>query len=514
MPQTDPDRRAGILLHPTSLPGAYGNGDLGDEAFAFVDWLHSAGMRAWQMLPLSPPGPANSPYMSMSLMAGNPMLINLERLAGCGWLDEADLARVRAAAAPDPHRADLDAAARARLRALRQAFARFFDRQLPAQRRALADYRIAQADWLDDYALFMALGEERPGAWTDWPHELAHRHPAALAGARRRLTGAIDFWCFVQWVFDGQWQALRAHATARDIQLIGDLPIYPAHCAEVWSAPHLFELDAAGRPDVVAGVPPDYFSETGQLWGNPLYRWPAHAGDGFAWWRRRIARSMSHCDLLRLDHFRGFAGYWEVPAQATDARAGRWRPGPGDALFTALRAVDAPMPLIAEDLGDITDDVLALRRAFGLPGMAILQFAFGDTAANPYLPHNLDRQTVIYTGTHDNDTSQGWFATADPAVRERVQIYFKCDGSDIHWELIHAASASVARLAVYPLQDVLGLDTRHRMNTPGLAQAQWAWRFTPDQVQAWHGERLYRISAAHGRLPGAPAVGRPASLSE
>lgn len=525
-------RASGILLHPTSLPGDGGCGDFGDEALRFVDWLAAAGQRYWQVLPLTPPGPGHSPYMSASTHAGNPVLISIERLVGAGLLTAAEVDAAAAARDPatvahlmsDPamgrgpttppslHFADLDHVEARKLRLLRLAAERFFgdDPALDPARAAFRQWAAAQVGWLDDYALFQAIDADQGRRnWSLWPGPLARREPAAIAAARRDHEAECRFWSFVQWVFDSQWQAVRRHARERGVAIIGDLPIYCAsHSADVWVHPGLFELDATLQPTVVAGVPPDYFSATGQLWGNPLYRWPAHAAEHYAWWIARMRSALRHADVVRIDHFRGFAGYWEVPASAQTAVDGQWRPGPGIAVFEAIRDAigDAVggLPIIAEDLGTITADVIGLRDEMGLPGMAVLQFAFGGGPDNVYLPHNLQRNTVIYSGTHDNDTSRGWFAAATQAERRAAQVYLKTDGSEIQWDLIHAASASVAALAIYPMQDVLGLGSEARMNVPGHGSVQWRWRFSWDQVSPWQAERLAMIGAAHGRRQAGP----------
>ncbi len=506
-------RASGILLHPTSLPGRAGSGDFGEQARHFIDWLAVAGQRYWQVLPLTPPGLGHSPYMSASTHAGNPVLISLEQLVADGLLDadalEAALLAAGLERADDPalrHRAALARAETLKLALLKQAAERFFgdDPRFDDRRSAFREWSAEQVSWLDDYALFQALDAAlRLPSWTDWPAPLARRIPAALAKARREHEQACRFWAFVQWVFDTQWQAVRRYGRERGVQIIGDLPIYCAsHSADVWVSPDLFELDSELKATVVAGVPPDYFSATGHLWGNPLYRWPAHAAQHYEWWIARMRSALRHADIVRIDHFRGFAGYWEVPADAATAIDGQWRPGPGLALFEAMRKALGELPIIAEDLGTITSDVSQLRDDLGLPGMAVLQFAFGGGPDNAYLPHNLLRNTVIYTGTHDNDTSRGWFAAAPEAEQTATRIYLKTDGSEIQWDLIHTASASVAALAIYPLQDVLGLGSDARMNSPGHGEAQWCWRFDWDQVAAWQAERLAMIGSAHGRRQG------------
>lgn len=503
-------RASGVLLHPTSLPGRDGCGDFGEQARHFIDWLAVAGQRYWQVLPLTPPGPGHSPYMSASTHAGNPTLISLDPLLDAGLLDADVVAAERHVAGLDRagdeglhHPAELERAEALKLALLRHAAERFFgdDARLDEARADFRQWSAAQVGWLDDYALFQAVDAALDTAsWTQWPADLARREPAAIAAARREHEAECRYWSFVQWVFDTQWQAVREYGRERGIQIIGDLPIYCAmHSADVWVSPQLFELDADLQPIVVAGVPPDYFSATGQLWGNPLYRWPAHAAEQYAWWIARMRSALRHADIVRIDHFRGFAGYWEVAADAQTAIDGQWRPGPGVALFEAMRESLGDLPIIAEDLGTITSDVIQLRDDLGLPGMAVLQFAFGGGPDNAYLPHNLHRNTVIYTGTHDNDTSRGWFAAAPETERRATQVYLKTDGHEIQWDLIHAASMSVATLAIYPMQDALGLGSEGRMNSPGQGEAQWRWRFGWDQVAPWQAERLAMIGAAHGR---------------
>lgn len=496
-----PDRAAGVLLHPVCLPGPHGCGDLGANAHRFVDWLAASGQRYWQMLPLGEVGPGNSPYMSPSSLAGNVLLIDLAPLAQAGWLEAEALAP---GAALDSGRTDYDAVRGFKLPLLQRACARFMAAPGDAQRAHFHKFCHAERDWLDDYALFMALTQALPGrTWAEWDGPLAQREPAALARAARERAEPIGFWKFCQWLFRAQWSALRQHAHRRRVRLIGDLPIFPAmHSAEVWANPELFELDAAGRPTEVAGVPPDYFSQTGQRWGNPLYRWPAHRAQSYAWWIERLRRLESLFDVIRIDHFRGFAACWHIPAHEATAMHGRWVPGPGAELFEALRRALGPLPLIAEDLGIISEDVTLLRRQFELPGMHVLQFAFGSDSRNPHLPHRHERNGVVYTGTHDNDTAIGWWQQAGPREREFASLYLGTDGRQIHWDLIRAASASVAGLAIFPLQDILGLDGAHRLNHPGHSTGCWEWRFGWNQVEPWQGEQLAALCGAHGRCEG------------
>jgi 4-alpha-glucanotransferase len=508
-----------VLLHPTSLPGPHGSGDLGPEAYHFVDWLVAGGQKLWQMLPLAGIGPGNSPYMSNSAFAGNVLLVDLAELQRQGWLDAADLATVAGldgSAAPvgTPMPAPTGAAAAAiappidyavmvpyRMQRLALAAARFAAQGTPAQREDFARFQAEHASWLDDYALFMSLCEACGWQdWCAWEPALARREPAALGRARALHAERIAFWQFCQWRFYRQWAQLKAYANGRGVQIIGDTPIFIAYLsAEVWANQHLFELDGTGRPTVVAGVPPDFFAATGQRWGNPLYRWAEHAKDGYAWWVERVRRTFELVDIVRIDHFRGFAGYWEIPASEPTAMNGRWVPGPGAALFEAIHRALGPMPIIAEDLGVITPDVEALRKQFGLPGMRILQFAFNGDASDRFLPHNHEPDTVVYTGTHDNDTVAGWWASASDHERHYARGYFNTDGHDMPWTMIRAAMASVADTAVHPLQDVLALPTECRMNFPGQESGWWGWRFSWAQVQPWHAERLAELCRLYGR---------------
>ena len=498
MPKRFP-RASGVLLHPTSLPGPHGSGDLGPAAHHFVDWLHSAGQRLWQMLPLGGIGPGNSPYMSSSAFAGNLLLIDLAELQQRGWLDAGALAAPPMA---DPHRIDFATMVPWRMQRLAAAAAEFAATASPDDRQDFDAFCTDQADWLDDHALFMALCDAFDWSdWSSWPGGLAQRRPAALAAARTQHAARIDFFRFCQWCFFRQWAALRAHAHAKGIQIVGDAPIFIAHqSAEVWARQDLFELDETGRPTVVAGVPPDYFSADGQRWGNPLYRWPAHAAEGYAWWIQRLRRTLALVDIVRIDHFRGFADYREIPASAPTAITGRWLPGPGMALFDAIGTTLGPLPLIAEDLGVLSPAVQQLLQASGFPGMAILQFAFGDGPANPFLPHNHHPHSVVYTGTHDNDTSTGWWAhSASDAQRHHARAYLGSDGHDIAWALMRAGCASVADTVVHPMQDILVLPTDCRMNLPGSASGWWAWRFDWAQVHPWHSHRLADMTALFGR---------------
>jgi 4-alpha-glucanotransferase len=491
-------RASGVLLHPTSLPGPHGSGDFGREAYHFVDWLAAAGQSLWQLLPLAGIGPGNSPYMSNSAFAGNVLMIDLIELHQQGWLDEADLAPV---AGLKGDSVDYAVVYPYRMERLHTAAERFAASGSAQQREDFARFQAEQRSWLDDFSLFMSLCEDCGWLdWCEWQPALARREPGAMASARVKHARRMHFWQFCQWRFFRQWAQLKTYANGKGIRIIGDTPIFIAYLsAEVWANQHLFELDAGGRPTVVAGVPPDFFSATGQRWGNPLYRWSEHAKDGYAWWVERIRRTFELVDIVRIDHFRGFAGYWEIPASEPTAQKGQWLPGPGAALFEAITQALGPMPIIAEDLGVITPDVDALRKQFQLPGMRILQFAFGSDASDRFLPHNYEPDTVVYTGTHDNDTVAGWWAQASDQERHFARGYLATDGHDMPWTLIRAAMASVADTAVHPMQDVLALPTEARMNYPGQESGWWRWRFQWHQVQPWHAARLTELCRLYGR---------------
>ncbi len=494
-------RVSGILLHPTSLPGPHGSGDLGAAAYHFVDWLARAGQKLWQILPLGGIGPGNSPYMSSSAFAGNVLLIDLAELHQRGWLDTVDLEPDTPFSDKRLHFASVVPWRMARLEKAAQKFA------LKASGQELADlaaFAMAQSEWLADYTLFMTLADANHWRdWCDWPAPLALRDPAALKAAREQHVSQVAFWTFCQWCFFRQWHRLKVYANERGVRIVGDAPIFIAYqSAEVWARQALFDLDGQGRARVVAGVPPDYFSHTGQRWGNPLYRWQAHNDEGFAWWVQRVRRTLELVDIVRIDHFRGFADYWEIPADEPTAMQGCWRVGPGAALFDALRSALGDVAIIAEDLGLLTPAVTDLRRQFELPGMRILHFAFGGGNDNTYLPHNYDANTVVYTGTHDNNTTQGWWQEASDVERERARDYFALKPENepaIHWVLIRAACASVADTAIYPMQDVLGLDGQSRMNLPGVGEGYWEWRFSWSQVMPEHAQQLARLCNLYRR---------------
>ncbi len=507
------ERTSGVILHPTSLPGRYGIGDLGPEAYRFVDFLAGARQGLWQVLPLGPTGYGDSPYQCFSAFAGNPLLVSLERLVEQGWLSPSDLSGAPAF----PERSvDYEAVARIRLPLLDRAHQRFRKRAGPRERRAFASFCRRQRAWLDDYALFAALKDAHGGrAWPEWDRDLARRRLSALAGARRQWADAIQSRKFAQFEFFAQWAALRQHAHERGVRIMGDLPIFAAHdSADVWAHRELFHLGEDGQPTHVAGVPPDYFSATGQRWGNPLYRWPAMRKTGYRWWIRRFRAVLDLVDVVRVDHFRGFEAYWEIPASEPTAIRGRWVKGPGASFFRAVEAALGSLPIVAENLGVITPEVEELRTRFGFPGMAILQFAFGTDPQGPsFRPHNYSRDLVVYTGTHDNDTTRGWWTSAGAAdstrspedVRRerdfcRRYLGFAGDG-EVHWAFIRAVMASVADTAIVPLQDVLGLGSEARMNLPGRPTGNWRWRFRADDLSAELQDRLAELSLLHDRAP-------------
>ncbi len=503
-------RASGVLLHPTSLPGRHGIGDLGAEAHAFVDFLAGAGQRWWQILPVGPTGYGNSPYQSHSSFAGNSRLIDLDNLVKLGWL--APEACLDDSLLPADH-VDFDAVSVLKDGVLRLAFEQF---KAKGDDRRFEEFIAANRAWLDDYVLYEALKDVHGGLpWFEWEPELVERDPSACARWRERLIEGIRYHEFVQFAFEIQWQELRAVCREKGIMLIGDLPIFVAHdSADVWANPELFYLDKHGHPLVVAGVPPDYFSATGQLWGNPLYRWEAHTADDYSWWVARLGALLSRVDIVRIDHFRGFEAYWEIPAGSPTAASGRWVEAPGRSFFEALRRRLGSLPLIAEDLGVITPGVEALRDEFSLPGMRVLQFGFArDAGAEKELPHRFVPHCVVYTGTHDNDTTVGWFTSADVATTQsadEIQAerafacrYMNTRGDEIHWDMIRLAFSSVADTAIMPLQDILGLDSRARMNLPGNAEGNWKWRFRRGQIDPQARDRLAELTALYGRWNGA-----------
>ena len=488
-------RKSGILLHPTSLPGPGGIGSLGAEAYKFVEFLQKAGQTMWQILPLGPTAYGNSPYSCYSAFAGNPLLISLESLLSEGDISPSELK------VDLPHgRVDYHLVEPYKSGVLRKAAVRFFT--TGEQRRKEEFWNFCDNTfWLHDYALFMALKEHFSGRnWCDWPEDIALRKPAAMADFTEKLGPAIGEQKYMQWQFSCQWRSLKAYANQSDIEIIGDMPIFVAFdSTDVWANPHLFLLDDKRRPTVVAGVPPDYFSKTGQLWGNPLYNWARIAEEDFSWWVARVRNDLSLYDRVRIDHFRGFESYWEVPVGEKTAKNGRWTKGPGDALFQSLIRQLGTIPLIAEDLGVITPEVENLRDQFGFPGMKILQFAFGSGPSNPYLPHNHVRNCVVYTGTHDNDTTAGWFATRKDKEKQNILNYLNITTENVSGDLLRSALASVADMAIFPLQDALGLSSEARMNIPGIAGGNWSWRCTAEMLDIREAKKLNELSELYGR---------------
>ncbi len=493
-------RKSGILLHPTSLPGEYGIGDLGNCAYRFADFLAESGQSLWQILPLGPPGYGNSPYQCYSSMAGNPLLVSLEALCQEGLLTESHLHQKPGFPQSS---VDFGSVIPFRWKLLKRAARTFFKSGSAKMHHEFEQFCAQNAYWLDRFAEFAALKEAN--GWVSWTSWNRRSDPAPIEQRVQK---------FIQFQFFRQWSALRRYCRERGIRIIGDLPIFVAHdSADVWGNPGLFDLNEDGSPNHVAGVPPDYFSATGQLWGNPLYRWEVMEQDGYQWWVDRIRCMLELVDLIRIDHFRGFEKYYQIPGDATTAVEGEWMDGPGDSLFATLEDQFGKLPFIAEDLGFITPEVHALRDRWGFPGMRFLQFAFGTkSASDPFKPYNFIRNCIVYTGTHDNDTTVGWFAGADPgdstrtveqvhAEREFALCYLDSDGKEIHWDFIRAALASVADTAIFPMQDLLGLGSEARMNRPSKAEKNWEWRLNEDQLKTAPTSQLRLLTQTYGRLP-------------
>ena len=505
-------RSGGILLHPTSLPGPYGIGDLGPQAYLFVDWLVTTGCKLWQILPLGPTGYGDSPYQCFSAFAGNPYLISLDGLLEDGLLAQADLTDMPDfdVSGGERTRVDYGQLIPWKLGMLQSAFSRFTSRAVPVRdvKRLAGEFNrfcAENASWLDDFALFMSLKETNGGgAWSDWDEALRKREPSVMKQARREQAENIARHSFYQFLFFRQWNKLRNYANERGIKIIGDIPIFIAYdSADAWANPDLFFLDENGLPEVVAGVPPDYFSATGQLWGNPLYRWDVHKHTGYAWWLERLRSVLTFVDVVRLDHFRGFAGYYEIPYGSPTAETGQWVTGPGKHFFETIsrelsESENGALPIIAEDLGVITPDVVELRDGFNLPGMKILQFGF-VSPSDPFLPHNYVHHCVAYTGTHDNDTALGWLAAAPDVERKFALRYLNSDGTDFAWDLIRAVWSSVAVCAVTPMQDALSLGTEARMNFPSRLGGNWEWRMRAEDMSDALADRLREFNELYLR---------------
>ena len=473
-------RRSGVLLHVTSLP----SGNLGKDAYRFVDFLQQAGVTVWQMLPLGPTHSDGSPYQCLSAHAGNTRLISLEKIRQQPWCQAEELSGGKIAAQ------------------IALAYRHFTTYAADDLKNAFAKFCADESYWLDDYVLFREIRQlQHSTAWFDWPAPLRDRQEPALVEIRQQRSESLNIRRFEQFMFFSQWQALKTYANQRGVKLFGDMPIFVAHdSADVWAEPKLFTLDATGEPEKVAGVPPDYFSETGQRWGNPLYHWQTHIDSNFDWWQRRLQTQLKLFDLIRIDHFRGFESCWEIPASCETAIEGQWVKAPGEQLFNALLERFGELPLVAEDLGIITDEVNALREKFAMPGMKILQFAFGGDATNPYLPHQHTTDSVTYTGTHDNNTTLGWYQTLDEGAKHHLHAYVGHSDEGMPWLLNRMALMSVSSLAVLPMQDVLALDGAHRMNVPGTTEDNWRWRFQWDMFPPDCAQVLRDMNALYGRL--------------
>ena len=501
-------RASGILLHPTSLPGRFGIGDLGPNAFAFIDALAEAGQTYWQILPLGPTGYGDSPYQCFSAFAGNTLLISPEVVAGDGFLHDDELSDLPAMS---DHKVDYGTVYEWK----KQLLASAFERSEQADPGLISEFETfvhEKGSWLEDYSLYRALKEDNgQRSWQEWPEPLKLRDAGALHDARERLNRQTLAHKFYQFLFFRQWNAVKRYAGERGIKIIGDIPIFVAlDSADVWCAQDQFKLDERGDPIVVAGVPPDYFSKTGQLWGNPIYDWGAMEASGFRWWVERVAATLQMVDAVRMDHFRGFAAAWEVPGKDKTAENGAWVDVPGRALFNTLREAFGTLPVIAEDLGVITPDVESLRDDFGFPGMRILQFAFSGDANNHDLPHNYIRNCVAYTGSHDNDTTVGWWNSRAGAgstrgakeirrEHEYCKRYLGTDGREIHWDLIRAVMASVAQTAIVPMQDILGIGSEGRMNLPASSSGNWFWRLRAGEFDRELIDRLREMTETYGR---------------
>jgi 4-alpha-glucanotransferase len=494
-------RESGILLHPTSLPGPHGVGDFGDGAFRFIDWLSRAGQRLWQVMPLGPTGFGDSPYSSPSAFAGNPLFISLEWLKGDGLLSDEDLA---GGGEFPVGRVDYERVTPFRNDVLRKAFDRMEQGSAPEIRDGFDAYLADEPSWLDDYALFVTIKADLGGGWwLDWPLDVRTKQASALEPYRQRLAGDIRFHKFVQFLFQRQWGAVRSYANDHGIRIVGDIPIFVAlDSADVWASQSEFQLDEEGRPTFVAGVPPDFFSESGQLWGNPTYDWPTMKANGYRWWVDRLRATRDMVDIVRIDHFRGFGAAWHVPFGDDTAINGHWEIAPGGEVFAAVRRELGDFPLVVEDLGIITPDVVSLREILGFPGMNVLHFAFDGDPSNNYLPHNHVRNAVTYTATHDNQTTVGWWSSIAEEERERVRRYLGHAVDDVAWDMLREAWASPSNTAISPMQDILRLGDEARMNTPATATGNWAWRLTFDQLDPALADGLRNLTSAYGRIPG------------
>lgn len=486
------ERSCGCLVHPTSFPAPYGIGDFGEVAKTFLDFLVESEQSVWQVLPLGPTGYGNSPYASYSAFAGNPYLLSPDILAEKGLVSHQDIESIQRQLST---KAEYEIAYENKSKLLKKACRCFYSGMNNSQAQALEDFKRKNAFWIYDYALFMACLKQfdfKP--WNQWDAGIARRRSSVIDDYRTRFEEEIKYQYWVQYEFFQQWHELKDYANQRDIKVIGDIPIFVDHnSADVWAHPEYFEVDKQGNRKLVAGVPPDYFSETGQLWGNPVYKWDKLEKEGYEWWIKRFDQMFHMYDAIRVDHFRGFEASWQVPASENTAEKGEWIKGPGAKLFETIKNKLGSLPIIAEDLGFITPEVVALRDQFKFPGMKILQFAFDSDSTNSFLPHNYHPNSLVYTGTHDNDTTIGWYYSAPEIERHRAREYTKSDGSEINWELIRLGMLSVADIAIFPLQDYMNLGTEHRMNLPGKADGNWQWRYTPEMLDNVDGERIRHL---------------------
>ncbi len=496
------ERAAGILLHPTSLPGKFGIGDLGNEAYYFVDFLESAGQKLWQVFPLGPTGYGDSPYQCFSAFAGNPLLVSPEKLLEKGFLNKKELNDIPSS---DPSKIDYGRVINYKKDILRKAFGNYKQNH-NGIKEAFNEFCDANQEWLDDFALFMAAKDFHGGVvWSDWDKGLVHRDETAMNEWKEKLSDEIEYHKFVQFQFFDQWKELKSYANSKGIKIIGDMPIFIAYdSADLWANKKLFTVDNEGKLETVAGVPPDYFSETGQLWGNPLYRWKVMEKDDFLWWRKRFSQLFNMIDIIRIDHFRGFDAYWEIPGGAETAINGRWVKAPGEKLFNTVKKYLGELPIIAEDLGVITKSVTELREKLNFPGMKILQFAFGADMERKFLPHNFVQNCMVYTGSHDNDTTRAYFEKVkfeDNDILDHAQKYLNYYGDDMVGHLIRAAYASVADIVVVPMQDILNLGGEARMNFPGTLGGNWSWRFTWDQIPQHLAHEYKELTELYERPP-------------
>ena len=494
-------RSCGTLAHPTSFPSKYGMGDFGNEAKTFIDFLSDTDQTIWQVLPLTPTGYGNSPYASYSAFAGNHYLISLDLLVNKGLLEPSE---AKTAELASTTKSDYDKSYSLKNSLYKKASDRFYASLSKEDEKKLRAFRKSNKFWLDDYCLFIACSKANNRTpWNKWAPEIAQRKSATIKKLRKEYKDEIEYQTWVQFEFFNQWYSLKNYANSKGIRIVGDIPIFVDHnSADVWGNPKYFEVDQQGNRVLVAGVPPDYFSETGQLWGNPLYNWKELEADNFSWWVERFRQMFELYDAIRVDHFRGFDAYWEVSANATTAEVGKWVKAPGKKLFKTIKKELGELPIIAEDLGVMTSTVEDLRDSFNFPGMKILQFAFDSDATNSFLPHNYPQNCVVYTGTHDNDTTTGWYRSAPEVEKHRAREYTRSDGREIHWELIRLGMLSVADQAIFPLQDFMNLDSSHRMNIPGTVKANWIWRYTTEMLNHIDRNRIRHLVYQSNRAAG------------